>query len=99
MVERLVHVRISGRVQGVGYRAFVYRSARRLDLGGFVRNCANGEVEAVFAGAAQAVESMLATCRQGPRHAAVDALAIEEISGSQQTDYLPLRPFAIRPSQ
>jgi acylphosphatase len=99
MVERLVHVRISGRVQGVGYRAFVYTQAQHLDLGGFVRNCANGEVEAVFAGPAEAVEAMLAACRQGPRHAAVDALAIEEISGSQHNDDLSLRPFAIRPSR
>jgi acylphosphatase len=99
MVERLAHVRISGRVQGVGYRAFVFTRASRLDLGGFVRNCANGDVEAVFAGPADAVESMLAACRQGPRHAAVDALEIEEISGLRQSDYLPLRPFAIRPSR
>ena len=49
-------VRISGRVQGVGFRAWTEQRANALGLSGWVRNCANGEVEAVFSGPAEAVE-------------------------------------------
>jgi acylphosphatase len=61
-----VRVRIEGRVQGVGFRAFVERQARARGLDGFVRNRRDGGVEAVFAGAASSVEDMIAECRRGP---------------------------------
>ena len=58
---------ISGRVQGVGFRAFLRDRATSLGLEGWVRNLASGEVEAVFHGPAGAVEAMLEQCRLGPR--------------------------------
>jgi acylphosphatase len=61
-----VHVRIEGRVQGVGYRAFVERNALALGLEGWVRNRRDGSVEAVFQGTDAAIDSMLRLCRQGP---------------------------------
>jgi acylphosphatase len=63
---RTVHVRIEGRVQGVGYRAFVERNALSLGLDGWVRNRRDGSVEAVFQGPDAAIDAMLRLCRQGP---------------------------------
>jgi acylphosphatase len=63
---RTVHVRIEGRVQGVGYRAFVDMRAAELGLTGWVRNRRDGSVEAVLQGAPETVEAMLADCRRGP---------------------------------
>ncbi|WP_041785087.1 acylphosphatase [Rhodospirillum centenum] len=61
-----VLARITGRVQGVGYRAWTVRRAGAAGLDGWVRNRADGSVEALFAGPAAAVEAMLADCREGP---------------------------------
>ncbi|HEX9905146.1 MAG TPA: acylphosphatase [Propylenella sp.] len=61
-----VHVRISGDVQGVGFRAWTERRANSLGLSGWVRNLPNGDVEAVFHGEAAGVDAMLAVCRKGP---------------------------------
>lgn len=66
-----VHVRIEGRVQGVGFRAFVEMHAEELGLAGWVRNRRDGSVEAVFQGSAEAVEEMLRLCREGPPAARV----------------------------
>ncbi len=71
---RTVAVVISGRVQGVSYRAWTEREARRLGLAGHVRNRADGAVEAVFSGEAEAVAAMIEACRSGPPGARVDGL-------------------------
>jgi acylphosphatase len=68
------HVIVRGRVQGVGFRAFVEREALRRGLEGWVRNCRDGSVEAVFAGDSAVVADMIETCRRGPRASRVDAL-------------------------
>ncbi len=68
------HVLIRGRVQGVGFRAFVEREALRRGLEGWVRNCRDGSVEAVFAGEAGIVADMIEACRRGPRASHVDIL-------------------------
>jgi acylphosphatase len=67
-------VTIRGRVQGVGYRAFVERQAVALGLEGWVRNRRDGSVEALFAGPANVVSEMVALCRRGPSYARVDAV-------------------------
>jgi acylphosphatase len=69
-----VHVIIEGRVQGVGFRAFVEREAKTRNLGGWVRNRADGSVEAVFAGEPTLVRSMVEACHRGPRLASVRAV-------------------------
>ncbi len=74
MTDTIRHVMISGRVQGVGYRAFVDHEARSRDLEGWVRNRRDGSVEAVFAGPADAVTAVIAACRRGPSSARVQAL-------------------------
>jgi acylphosphatase len=68
------HVSVRGRVQGVGYRAFVEHHARQRGLEGWVRNRSDGSVEAVFAGAQESVEGMIQACAVGPLGAKVDAL-------------------------
>jgi acylphosphatase len=73
-VSVIRQVSVRGRVQGVGYRAFVEHEAIERGLGGWVRNRRDGAVEAVFAGAEGAVNAMIEACRRGPFGARVDAL-------------------------
>jgi acylphosphatase len=70
-------VMITGRVQGVGYRAWVEHRARAHGLEGWVRNRRDGSVEALFAGPADVVSEMVARCRRGPSSARVDAVQDE----------------------
>ena len=72
------HVTVTGRVQGVGYRAFVADEASARDLEGWVRNCRDGSVEALLAGPADDVADMIAVCRLGPSMARVDAIRQED---------------------
>lgn len=69
--NRSVHVLISGRVQGVGYRAWCAERAGGLGLSGWVRNLHKGEVEAVFCGSAAQVDAMVAAAAEGPDWARV----------------------------
>jgi acylphosphatase len=73
-----VRVRVSGRVQGVFFRAETRDRAHSLGLDGWVRNAPDGSVEAVFEGDAERVESMVAWCRRGPRGAQVDNVEIAQ---------------------
>ncbi|MDE2333619.1 MAG: acylphosphatase [Rhodospirillales bacterium] len=65
---------IAGRVQGVGYRDWMVLEAVRLGVAGWVRNRADGTVEALVEGDAEAVEALRCACRRGPRLARVDAI-------------------------
>lgn len=75
---RRVRARISGRVQGVFFRASCADRANALGLSGWVRNASDGGVEAVFEGEDAGVESMLAWCRKGPPYAQVDDVEVLE---------------------
>ena len=66
--------RISGRVQGVGFRYFAERAAARLSLGGYVRNCSDGTVEVYAIGDAAALEAFKLQLAEGPRSARVVAV-------------------------
>lgn len=68
---------ITGRVHGVGYRDWMERRARALGIHGWVRNRADGSVEALVAGDADAVEELLRLCRRGPRLAEVSSIVDE----------------------
>jgi acylphosphatase len=70
-------VTITGRVQGVGYRAWVEHQARARHLEGWVRNRRDGSVEALFSGPADVVSEMVTLCRRGPVSARVDAVQDE----------------------
>lgn len=98
MSGALRHVTIRGRVQGVGYRAWVEHRARAHALEGWVRNRRDGSVEALFAGPPAVVADMVASCRRGPSAARVDAVDDEPA----HSDALNLRPpgerFSVLPT-
>lgn len=77
MAGKAVSARVSGRVQGVGFRAWLAREARALELTGWVRNEPDGTVAALLAGDEKAVETMLQRLRRGPSAALVENLAFE----------------------
>jgi acylphosphatase len=87
MSGAICRVTIRGRVQGVGYRAFVEHQAMARRLEGWVRNRRDGSVEALLAGPADVVSEMVALCRRGPSSARVEAVE-EEAANS---DALNLR--------
>jgi acylphosphatase len=83
-------VRAHGRVQGVFFRDSVQREASGAGVAGWVRNCSDGTVEAVFEGDAGAVDGLVEVCRSGPGRASVSRLDVvdEEPEG--------LRAFSVR---
>ncbi len=78
MKKKRARVRITGMVQGVGFRAFVYRNAALLNVTGWARNTAGGDVEAVFEGEEKPVQKLVELCRQGPAAGKVDRVEVEE---------------------
>jgi acylphosphatase len=76
------HLVIVGRVQGVGFRFAMTRKARELGVTGWVRNRADGSVEALVQGSPEAVARILAWARHGPRQAAVDRVEVEPHEGT-----------------
>ncbi|HXF71869.1 MAG TPA: acylphosphatase [Actinomycetota bacterium] len=73
-----VRVLVSGRVQGVFYRATCAARARELGVAGWVRNLPDGRVEAAFEGEDAAVDAMVAWCREGPPYARVERVEVTE---------------------
>lgn len=74
-------VRVMGRVQGVFYRQSTVEMASQLGLSGWVRNLADGSVEALFEGERALVEQAITWCRQGPPRARVDEVTVEWLDG------------------
>lgn len=68
---KAVRVHIEGRVQGVGFRYFVYKNARRRGVAGWVRNLEDGRVEAHFEGSSEQVHVLIELCKKGPAGAKV----------------------------
>jgi acylphosphatase len=79
-MTKILHVAITGRVQGVGYRAWVVDRAEALGLAGWVCNRRDGSVEAVFKGEEDTVVRMLDECWRGPRSAAVAGVVATAIA-------------------
>jgi acylphosphatase len=71
------HVHISGRVQGVNFRAWLRDRARDVQVMGWVRNLGDGRVEAVFEGERAAVQRMVSQCYSGPIRAEIERVAVE----------------------
>lgn len=75
------HLKISGRVQGVGFRHFMSRAAFELHVTGWVRNRHDGSVEAVISGTSEAVHTMIERARRGPSHAMVSECRVTDTHG------------------
>ena len=86
---RCALLRIAGRVQGVGYRAWAIETAARLRLRGWVRNRADGSVEALVIGAEDAVAAMIEACREGPFAARVTEVQISDAADDGSDGFHP----------
>ena len=76
--DRRVHVFVSGKVQGVGFRAFVQKEAEALSMRGWVKNLADGRVEAVAEGLKEKVDALLEKMKKGPAAAVVEKVVVTE---------------------
>ncbi len=88
--DNRVHLRVTGRVQGVGFRWFVTAEANRLGLAGWVRNNADGSVELEAEGALKAIEQLRERVRQGP-----PAARVERVVEMPVTSMALRRPFGV----
>lgn len=86
------HLRITGRVQGVGYRNYMEYKARQLGVTGWVRNRSDGSVEAVIQGRAADVDALIERARHGPPKAAVAGVIVSEATGD-------FNEFVTRPTE
>lgn len=85
---RRVKVRVSGIVQGVGFRFSARWKARELGIKGYAKNLADGKVEVVAEGKDEKVEAFLNWCKKGPPGAHVDSVeVIEEIPTGEFHDF------------
>ncbi|MBI5362751.1 MAG: acylphosphatase [Planctomycetes bacterium] len=91
MVRHAVHVLVSGRVQGVGFRHATRGAALRCRLAGWVRNRADGRVEVWAEGAEEDVEAFVAWLRRGPPTASVTELAVEPVEPGGRAGFELLR--------
>ena len=82
------HLRIEGRVQGVGYRATLAAAAESAGISGWVRNRRDGSVEAVVQGSPDAIEAILAWARRGPPAARVVRVGMQPAQGELDRHYL-----------
>jgi len=92
--KRTVYLRISGRVQGVGYRDWAVQKARKFGLVGWVRNLTDGTVEGVVQGSQDALEVMIAACHAGPPLARVTEVATHDVDGGEDFASFQQRPTA-----
>jgi acylphosphatase len=79
MAEVGRHLRITGQVQGVFFRAWAQGEARELNVSGWIRNCPDGSVEAHLAGDEDRVERMVERMRRGPSNARIAEVTVEEV--------------------
>jgi acylphosphatase len=98
MDERSVRLRITGLVQGIGFRAFVADEAARLGARGWVRNRRDRSVEALVAGAPDIVGEMIVACRRGPPGSQVDGVEVEAAGAGSAETAAPGPAFRILPT-
>lgn len=92
MNARVVKLRVTGRVQGVGYRWWTVNEAQQLGLQGWVRNRHDGTVEILASGDAALVEALIAAARKGPTTAEVEAVTVEDAPGDPVPPVFEQRP-------
>jgi len=93
MANARAHILISGRVQGVFYRAFTEDAAHLLDLKGWVKNRSDGNVEAIFEGKKEAIESAIRSCYKGPPAAKVNNIEVKWEIFKGEFDTFSVRHF------
>ena len=81
-----LHFKITGQVQGVGFRYSMCKEARRLRLAGWVRNCADGSVEAVAAGDEESLRRVAQWAQRGPPGSRVDEVQTRAATDTEATD-------------
>jgi acylphosphatase len=81
------HIRVTGRVQGVFFRAWTRDQAQALGVSGWIRNCPDGRVEAHVEGDEAAVERMLEHLRRGPPAASVEDLRTWDVEPCEFDDF------------
>ena len=86
---KTIHIIISGKVQGVFFRVTAKRKAQGLNLTGWVKNTAEGNVEIMVSGESEVLEKFLKWCNQGPENASVENVKINN------KDYQPFDSFEI----
>ena len=84
---RRVHIVISGRVQGVGYRYFALNSANELGLAGWVRNRPDGSVEIEAEGSQAPLDSFVLRLHQGPKWSSVENVAVSQIEPKNEKKF------------
>ena len=91
MPGKAVRIIVSGLVQGVGFRYYVYRQAKSLGLAGYARNLPTGQVEIIASGDKGLIDELVKSARVGPSHASVSDVQLEEIE-----IFEPFKDFGIR---
>ena len=81
-MTKTCHLRIRGRVQGVGFRMYLQREAQRHGVSGWVRNRTDGSVEAVMQGAPDAVQAVIEWAHHGPPSARVTDVEVRDADGT-----------------
>ncbi|MGM0438208.1 MAG: acylphosphatase [Bacillota bacterium] len=76
--KKNVHIFLSGRVQGVGFRAFIRKNANKLGVNGWAKNLQDGRVEVVFTGEKKNVNKLIELVKKGPRFAKVNNIEIRD---------------------
>ena len=81
------HVVVTGRVQGVAFRAWTREKAQTLGVSGWVRNRADGSVEALLSGPDEAVEALIEAFHRGPPLASVEAVRATAVEPPSETGF------------
>ncbi|GAB4257343.1 MAG: acylphosphatase [Methylomicrobium sp.] len=90
-MSKQVRIHVSGRVQGVYFRAFTQKQAKKHNLSGFAKNLPDGRVEIVASGPKEAVDKLIQWCHKGPITARVDRVDIEELHAADLPNGFEIR--------
>jgi acylphosphatase len=85
------HIIVKGRVQGIGFRFHTQKQATKLNIQGYVRNLANGDVEILAYGDEDAMQQFMAWCRQGPQWADVTETIVTKQDRDEVFDGFEIR--------
>ena len=77
-MKKKIHIVVTGKVQGVGFRYWLYQIANEKNVYGWVKNINTNEVEAVFLGEEKKVDEIIKLCRKGPTSSNVVSVKIED---------------------